>query len=101
MPQRRINGCPSFFLPSSIRKSRCVYSYTSFYDKKSYISSTISAPPLRTRAFLALRRLLRALLATRRVRTLADRRVISWAIRSIPFANVAIVSKSGVGELPW
>ena len=101
MPHRRLEGCPLFCLPPSERLSRRACSSASFWAKTSYASSIVSAPPWRTRVFLALRCLLSALFAARSVRTSANKRVISWANISIPLANAAIVSKIGVRELPW
>src|SRR6266705_221608 len=50
---------------------------------------------------LALRRFARAELAFSRVRTRSVKRVISWAIRSVPLASCFTAEKIVVGELPW
>ena len=63
-------------------------------------SSIVSIPPWRIRFFLALRRLLSASFACRRVQTSADKSVSSYAKISIPLANEATIAKIGIGELP-
>ena len=97
----RLEGCLLFYLPPLERLSRRACSSASFWANTSYVSSIVSTPPWRTRVFLALRRLLSASFALRRVRTSANNKVILWANSFVPLVNVATVWKIGVGEFPW